>query len=159
MQIYFLRHGIAADRAPHGTDSARALTPEGITHMEEEARGLQRLEVAIDLLLTSPLVRTRQTADIVGRILGQEPRVEVALSPGMTTEALLATLDRYHARRVMIVGHEPDLSMAISALTGGGLVNMKKGSLALVELPYDQSADGVLHWLLPPKILRAIGKG
>jgi phosphohistidine phosphatase len=158
MQIYFLRHGIAADQAPSGSDSARALTPEGIAHMEEEAHGLQRLEVVVDLLLSSPLTRAQQTAEIVGHALGLQPIIEPALSAGMSMNALLATLDQYQARRVMIVGHEPDLSMAIGTLTGGSIVSMKKGGLALVELPYDDSSDGVLHWLLPPRILRAIGK-
>lgn len=158
MQIYFLRHGIAFDRAPDGTDRSRALTPEGISHMEQEAAGLKQLGVSVDLLLTSPFVRARQTAEIVGPLLGREPQIEPALSSGMTPQALIAVLEQQQAQSVMVVGHEPDLSEAISFLIGGGMIAMKKGGLALVEL-WPGTPRGVLHWLLAPKILRALRKG
>ena len=68
MELYFLRHGIAADAGPAGTgDAGRPLTKEGVTKMEAEARGLRRLKVKSDTLLYSPLVRARQTAEIVAR--------------------------------------------------------------------------------------------
>jgi phosphohistidine phosphatase len=158
MQLYLLRHGIAEDIASDGAgDAGRALTREGIERMQAEARGMQRLGIELDVLLSSPLKRARQTAEIAGHALGCGVQIEPALASGMHPKALLMVLERYAARRVMVVGHEPDLSMAISTIIGGGHVSMKKGSLALLELPYDAELDGILLWLASPKLLRSIG--
>jgi phosphohistidine phosphatase len=157
MHIYFLRHGIAEDGAIGG-DSARALTAAGALQMQTEARGMKRLGVKIDVLLTSPLVRARQTAAIVAEALGHQAISEPLLASGMAPQGLSPLLARYSGQRIMIVGHEPDLSSAISWMIGGGSINMKKGALALVELPEDQELDGTLLWLAAPKLLRTIGE-
>lgn len=158
MELYFLRHGVAADQGPPGTgDAGRPLTPEGIEKMTMAARGLRRLELRLDTLLTSPLVRARATAAIVGQALGQEPQIVAELSPGCNTPRLRTLLAaRANAQRVMIVGHEPDFSTMIGDLTGAH-VRMKKGGLALVELPAPTS-DGILIWLMTSRVLRAAGR-
>jgi phosphohistidine phosphatase len=159
MNLYFLRHGIAAERPPDGSDSPeRPLTDEGIARMQLAARGMRRLGVDVDTLLTSPLLRARQTASIVAERLDVTPEVTELLAPGAPWRALLNELEQRGARRVMLVGHEPDLSLTISALTGGGLLQLKKGGMALVELPPDSESDGVLHWLMTPKTLRILGE-
>jgi phosphohistidine phosphatase len=160
MQIYLLRHGIAEDRAVDRADATRALTAEGIRKMEQAAAGMRRLNVAVDLLLSSPLIRAQQTAEIVGQTLGLSVLLEPALAPGFDLPMLLALLEKLETRaaqRVMLVGHEPDLGLLTSGLIGGGQIELKKGGLALVDLPHDVEMDGVLRWLLPPSILRAIG--
>ncbi len=157
MHIYFLRHGIAEDVAV-GSDRARALTTEGALQMQIEARAMKRLGVKIDTLLTSPFVRARQTAAIIAEVLGHEAISEPLLASGMAPQALSPLLERYSGQRIMIVGHEPDLSSTISWMIGGGSISMKKGALALVELPDDQELDGILLWLAAPKLLRAIGE-
>jgi phosphohistidine phosphatase len=158
MYLYFLRHGIAEDVAhTAGGDAARALTAEGKSRMQAEARGMQQLGIELDLLLSSPLLRARQTAEIVGTTLGIPVEIAPELASGMQPTTFHALLNRYAVRRIMVVGHEPDLSTAISSLIGGGQVSMKKGALALVELLETPDYDGTLLWLASPKLLRSIG--
>ncbi|HWQ14084.1 MAG TPA: phosphohistidine phosphatase SixA [Roseiflexaceae bacterium] len=154
MEIYFLRHGIAEDRAADGTDGARRLTAEGVAKLEASEPGLRRLRVRPELLLTSPLTRARETAEVVGRLLGLAPEVAGELAPGCDATRLLRLLEaRPRVERVMVVGHEPDFSQMIGALTGGR-VEMKKGALACVELLAPASSRGTLAWLVPPRGLR-----
>lgn len=159
MELYLLRHAIAEERSSDGSDSARMLTPEGAEKMRIGARGLRRLGVALDRLWTSPLTRARETAEIVGAALDVAPETVGALAPGCNAATLLDLLaDIPRARSVMVVGHEPDLSGMIVDLTGGSRVVMKKGGLALIDLSSLEPGAGSLLWVLPPKVLRAIGK-
>src|SRR5512147_1139240 len=118
MELYFLRHGIAVDVGPEGSgDAGRPLTAEGIKKMKEEARGLRRLDVRPDVLLSSPLVRASQTAEIVRHALGLDSRLVDALAPGCDVARLRDLLGEYRsAERIMVVGHEPDFSDLIGAL-------------------------------------------
>ncbi|MEN9936703.1 MAG: hypothetical protein RLZZ387_3282 [Chloroflexota bacterium] len=154
MEIYFLRHGVAEERAPDGTDASRRLTNEGREKLEASKAGLRRMRVEVDLLLTSPLVRARQTAEVAGRHLGVTPQVAEALAPGCDAPRLLALLAEHpRVERVMVVGHEPDFSGMVAELTGGR-VEMKKGALARVDLASAVTGRGTLVWLLPPRALR-----
>jgi phosphohistidine phosphatase len=159
MELYFLRHGIAADVGPAGSgDAGRPLTKEGVTKLKAATRGLRRLGVAPDVLLSSPLVRARQTAEIVAYELELELQLADALAPGCTVERLLDLLGQHRdAERAMVVGHEPDFSAMIGALTGGSRVLIKKGGLGRVDLDVTE-ASGALVWLLPPSALRAAGQ-
>jgi phosphohistidine phosphatase len=159
MELYFLRHGIAADVGPDGSgDAGRPLTAEGIAKLKEEARGLRRLGVRPDIILTSPLVRARQTAEIVRHALGLDSRVVDALAPGCDITRLRDLLGEYRsAESIMVVGHEPDFSDLIGALTGGSRVQLKKGGLARIDLESVDEGAGALIWLLPPLALRKAG--
>ncbi len=156
MELYFLRHGIAADAGPAGTgDAGRPLTKEGITKMQVGARGIRRLGLRLDALLSSPLVRAHETTTIVARELGLELQLADKLAPGCDLVELFALLGEYRgAERVMLVGHEPDFSSLIGALTGGSNVLMKKGGLARVDIERLEQGIGTLAWLLPPRVLR-----
>ena len=156
MELYFLRHGVAADVGPAGQgDAGRPLTKEGIAKMEAGARGMHRLGLRLDALLSSPLVRARETAAIVGRELGLELQLDEKLAPGCDMAQLFALLGEHRvAERVMLVGHEPDFSTLIGALTGGSQVLMKKGGLGRVDIERLEQGAGTLIWLLPPRILR-----
>ncbi len=160
IELLFLRHGIAEERPVKGNrDADRALTEEGIHSIKVSARGMRRLGIQLDHLVSSPLTRAVQTAEIVGRTLGLRPRVEAALAPGFDISQLRRLLADYSAEaQVMFVGHEPDLSTLVAILTDGGQIMMKKGGLALVSLPHIDSLDGSLRYLLPPKVLRALGE-
>lgn len=160
IELFFLRHGIAEDQPSKGNrDADRALTKEGIDSMQISARGMLRLGLQLDHLVSSPLTRAIQTAEIVGKQLALRPRVEAALAPGFDIAQLRRLLSHYSStQRVMFVGHEPDLSMLIAALTDGGQVLMKKGGLALISVPHNTPFDGTLRYLLPPKVLRALGE-
>jgi len=155
MQLYFLRHGLADwpdwDSA---RDGERPLTDEGIEKMKAEAKAIQRLGVQLDAILSSPLVRARQTAEAVARRLDMDVIEDAALAPGFDAERLRGILRR-HARAgaLMLVGHEPDFGRSVAHLIGGGRVAMKKGGLARVDLESLEPPSGTLVWLLAPKVL------
>jgi phosphohistidine phosphatase len=158
MELYLLRHGIAADGGSGG-DASRPLTEDGIAKIKQAARGLRRLEVGLDALLSSPLVRARQTAEIIAHALGLDMRLADALAPGCDIARLRDLLGEHRsAERVMIVGHEPDFSELIGTLTGGSQVRLKKGGLGRVDLEALDAGAGTLVWLLPPRALREIGR-
>lgn len=164
MNLYFMRHGIAVDRADSGAgsgDRERQLTPKGIKRMNKAAKGLATLSLSFERILTSPLERARQTAKIVAQILQLEDRVEEIeqLSPEQSAQDLLSGLVAYSGKKeILLVGHEPQLSSTISVLlsgTSGAVIRLKKGGLCCLQvdgLPPRESA--VLHWALTPKQLR-----
>jgi phosphohistidine phosphatase len=156
MELYFLRHGIAEDVGPEGLgDAGRRLTREGIAKMKAEARGLRRIGMRLDALLTSPFARAHATAEIVAKELGLELQLADELAPGCDVARLFALLSEHRgAERAMVVGHEPDFSTMIGELTGGSRVQLKKGAVARVDLEVLESGAGTLIWLLPPKALR-----
>jgi phosphohistidine phosphatase len=156
MELYFLRHGIAADVGPKGSgDAGRPLTKQGIAKVGLAARGLLRLGVRPDVLLSSPLVRAHETAAIVARAIGLELHLADALAPGCDLERLFALLGEHRAaERVMLVGHEPDFSAMIGALTGGSRVQLKKCGLGRVDIEVLEEGAGALVWLIPPRALR-----
>ncbi|MCB1182963.1 phosphohistidine phosphatase SixA [bacterium] len=157
-RLYFLRHG-RADRSAYlgDDDRLRPLTDEGRERMAAQAAALAELDLGCDVILTSPLARCRQTADIVGEALGLADEVHEAkvLGPGFVVKDLKDLLDGYgHCGTLMLVGHEPDFSEVVSRLTGGSNLVLKKGGLARVDLFSGFSGlAGDLIWLIPPKVL------
>jgi phosphohistidine phosphatase len=140
--LWLLRHGDAADGSP---DAERPLTKKGERQSRAAGLALKRLGIEIDACLTSPKVRAAQTAKLACESLGVEPQLEPKLSGGpFDGEALAAGL----GGDVLLVGHDPDFSMAVHDLTGAQ-VRMKKGGLAGVE-------KGELKTLLRPDELAAI---
>ena len=98
MELYFLRHGIAADEGPAGMgDAGRPLTKDGIAKMQAGARGMRRLGLRLDVLLSSPLVRARETAAIIARELGLELQLADELAPGCDIAQLFALLGEHRA--------------------------------------------------------------
>ena len=166
MNLYFMRHGIAVDRAGPGTksdDRARALTPKGIKRMEKAAKGLLSLSLSFDRILTSPFERARQTAQIVAEALHMQDRLEEIqeLCPDQSVQDLLSGLAAYASKKnILLVGHEPLLSSTVSFLLSGSAgaeIRLKKGGLCCLEVggvPPKKSA--VLHWALTPKQLRLL---
>ncbi len=155
MQLYFLRHGLADwpdwDQA---RDDDRPLTDKGIEKMKAEAKAIERLGLGLNAILSSPLVRARQTAEAVAERLNMDVIEEPALAPGFDVERLRDVLHRHpDAGALMLVGHEPDFSRTIAQLIGGGRVAMKKGGLARVDLDSLDPPGGELVWLLAPKTL------
>src|SRR5688572_22782487 len=121
MKLFFLRHGIAEDPRPGLGDSGRRLTAGGIEEMRGVGRGLRTLGLAFDAILTSPLPRARETAEIAAAALGLEDRlrVEDRLGCGCRFADLERLLrDQAPRGRVLLVGHEPDMSYLVGALTG-----------------------------------------
>ena len=146
LRLYFLRHGQAGSRTEwQEDDSARPLTTEGKRRMKREAATMRKLVLPLDLIVSSPLIRARQTAEIVAETLGLTARLvtDSRLEPGFDPRQLKALLTAHRdASALMLVGHEPDFSETIGHLIGGGRLDLKKGALALVELKDRASPDG-----------------
>src|SRR5262245_42998116 len=160
MRLMLMRHGIAEDAGPDTgyRDEPRALTDEGRARMEQAARGLRALGVEASLVLCSPLVRCRQTADIVAAVLGVEPVEDHRLRPGMELDDLADALMLHPgAGPVLVCGHNLDLPHAVADLTGGGSVDFRKGTLAVLDVEAVAPRGGRLRALYPPSALRAIG--
>jgi len=148
MKLYFLRHGKADWPDWDRPDDERPLTKQGKKEMRRVAELLRELEVEPALILSSPLPRALQTAEIVAERLSIELKQDPALAPGFSRANLQKILSRTRKRDLMIVGHEPDFSMTITALTGGR-IKLAKGGLARVDLD-NPAGDGRLVWLIPP---------
>lgn len=167
MNLYLMRHGIAAakDDASVKHDGERPLTDKGSKRMRKAAKGVSRLGIPFDGVLTSPLLRARQTAEIVARTLGIEDRLEEisGLAPESTVEHLLFGLTRYQDREhLLVVGHEPLLSSFAVYLLGGQksihlALEFKKGCLCRIAAELSAANPAKLHWLLTPKQLRSLG--
>jgi phosphohistidine phosphatase len=156
MRLFFLRHGLADRSEWEGEDYQRPLTTKGVSRMKKEAVSIKSLKLGLDAILTSPLTRAYQTAEIVAHELGMEEsfHADDRLSPGFGRSSLLRILKDFNAEdRIMLVGHEPDFSLTIEAIIGGGNIVCKKASLARVDLFHPGTLDGELVWLIPPKML------
>jgi phosphohistidine phosphatase len=163
-EIYLIRHGVAAERGDAWPDDTkRPLTADGLSKMEKAARGLARLDVGFDLILSSPLVRARQTADVLSAELdGHPPVVNTdALAPGSEYADLIATLEK-HARkpRIALVGHEPGIGELAARFIGSRhAIEFKKGAVCRIDLDaLPPTAPGALRWLVTSRFLRAIKK-
>lgn len=152
MQLYFLRHGEADWPGWTKPDDERPLTDFGKKEVRQLGKFLNRLKVKPDLIITSPLPRALQTAEIAAAQLKTKLRQDDALEPGFGISKLSTVLKRHRSKVLMLVGHEPDFSSVISALTGGFL-KMSKAGVALVDID-PETEKGRLLWLFPPKFAR-----
>ena len=161
-QLYLVRHGVAEDRGEAWPDDAkRPLTGNGASRMRKSARGLARLGVSLDVVLTSPLVRARQTSDIVASAFDPRPPVVVvdALAPGGTFPSLLSEIEKQSRRPSMaLVGHEPDLGEIAAQLAGlRHRLEFKKGAVCRIDLEsLSPPGRGKLQWFVTPRIMRAL---
>src|ERR671937_2485498 len=118
MKLYFLRHGEADWPNWKKPDDERPLTKRGKREMRDVAKFLDRLKVRPDLIVTSPLPRASQTAEIAADYLKAKLRKDELLAPGFGMSELRMVLKRHHSKVLMLVGHEPDFTNIISELTG-----------------------------------------
>lgn len=156
MQLILLRHGKAEDRHPEG-DRFRALMEKGYLQARRAGELLKASGDVPEIVLTSPLVRTRQTAEIFCEAAGiPGPVVQGWLACGMDPESALSELKAYRDfGRVMIVGHEPDFSTLLQWVLGaeGGWLEMKKGALACLDIR-PPTRHGRLLYLVPPSLVK-----
>lgn len=159
MQIYLLRHGIAVERTEHdGPDEERALTGEGRRKVRCVAKAMRAMSLSLDLILTSPLVRAVQTAEIVAEALRIKKRLQVTdfLTPNVPTEKQIAWLKTLRPRggQVLLVGHEPNFSELTSHLLAGHrkvMIDFKKAGLCKVTAEPIAPGGATLEWLLTPR--------
>jgi phosphohistidine phosphatase len=164
MNIYFLRHASAGShKANQAADERRPLDPDGIQQCAVIGRALAALELKSDVVISSPLKRASQTAELVAREIGYEDRIEFsdALHPDADYGAFQQLLQTYAKKdEIMVVGHNPTLSEFLSLLISGGAshtaVDLKKGAVAKVPVNGNSSS---LQWCLTPKVARAIQEG
>ena len=160
MNLFLLRHGIAAKRGTPGyeRDADRPLTPKGARRLERIAEAMDAMGLTYDLILSSPYVRARQTAEILTSKLGLKEKLEFAkaLTPDGDAKALIAALKKLEPQPegVLLVGHEPFLSELISLLTSGDShvgMDFKKGGLCKLEVEMLRHGRcATLAWLLTP---------
>jgi phosphohistidine phosphatase len=167
MELYLLRHGIAVEPGTRGfeDDFSRPLTPKGRRQLRKNTAAIKELAGKFDLILSSPLVRAKQTAEIVAKALDSKKRLRFtsALGPGGAAAILVRQLEREKPapEKVLLVGHEPDMSRLVSLLTSGRpdmQIDFKKGALCKLEtekLTAGQCAR--LIWLVTPKQMKLIG--
>jgi phosphohistidine phosphatase len=161
-ELYLIRHGLAEDRGDAWPDDAkRPLTEDGMSRLRKTARGLARLGVSIDTVLTSPLVRARQTAEIIAG--GFDPRPAIVNVESLSTEgsftAVAADLEKHSRKaRIALVGHEPGIGELAARLIGSRhALEFKKGAVCRIdveELPPNSPGD--LRWFLTPRVLRSV---
>jgi phosphohistidine phosphatase len=163
-EVYLIRHGVAEERGDAWPDdSKRPLTEDGTSRMRKAARGLSRLGVVFDIVLTSPLVRARQTAEIVAGGLAPRPSLVNldSLAPDAGYAALITELEK-HARkpRIALVGHEPDIGELAARLIGSRRsIEFKKGAICRIDVDdIPPTGPGQLRWFITPKILLALKK-
>jgi len=167
MNIYILRHGLAGDRASkkYPDDADRPLTSEGEDKLWKVTKAMKNLGLKFDVILSSPYVRTRQTAEIVAEAFEAKKKLELTetLEPDGNQGELIKLLNhRNGLDSPLLVGHEPYLSALISILISGdrhSSVTMKKGGLCKLSadsLKYGRCAS--LGWLFTPKQMAVIAK-
>lgn len=152
MLIYFLRHGEADWPDWKKPDDERLLTEKGKKEMHEVGAFLANLSVKPDVVLTSPLPRASQTAEIAARYVDSKCVEDELLAPGFGRSELKKLLKKRRGDSVMLVGHEPDFSRTVCKLTGAR-IKLSKAGVALVEVDIGLSC-GKLLWLFPPKIAK-----
>jgi phosphohistidine phosphatase len=159
--IVLLRHGIAEEKTADKADAERSLTSEGHARMKQIARGLERAFPKAQVIYASSLLRAKQTALWVSK--GYRSRVKVntseALTPSASPHEFAEFVKGIKERRVIVVGHEPNLSENLAELVGingGARIELKKGGCYGVRLRSDGTA--VFEWLLSPRILRKLGE-
>ena len=164
-QLYFIRHGVAEERGDKWPDDTkRPLTADGMARLRKVARGLEALDVSFDLVLTSPLVRTKQTADIIATVSEPKPPIvsTESLVPGSSYQALLAELEKQSRRssRIALVGHETGIGEMAARIAGSRHpFPFKKGAVCRIDLEtIPPGGPGTLRWFLTPRILRSIKK-
>lgn len=157
-ELYLLRHADAGDpMAWDGPDEERPLSRKGRRQAERMGAFLAGLGFEVDVLVTSPKARARETADIVGAALDRPVATDDRLAQGLEVdvEMLRAIVAGFpDARRLLLVGHDPEFSDLVETLTGAA-APLKKGALARLDVLYDLAPGGVvLRWLIPPELLR-----
>jgi len=151
--IVLLRHGIAEERDGSKPDEDRELTEDGHERMKQIARGLKQLFPKAEAIITSPLVRARQTAEWVSKAYDIGFTTSDALKPDSDAARFRELVGGLSVKRAILVGHEPTLSAFMLALTGmSGDIELKKGGCYGIRTDAEGAAQ--LEWMLPPRAMR-----
>ena len=166
MELLIVRHAIAHERDARRwpDDALRPLTPAGIRKFSKAALGLRRLRLRPQRVLSSSLVRARQTAELLADVAEWPQATECPeLEPEGSIADLIAALRKFNVDSMAIVGHDPSLSRFIAACVsrraGGADVRIKKGAVARLTFSRRiRVGGGRLEWLATPRLLRYVGE-
>ena len=167
MKLYLMRHAIAVPRGSPGysKDADRPLTLEGREKLYAVAQGLEKLELNWDLIVTSPWLRAKQTAQVMAEVFAMPNLVKetFVLTPRHTTKELLAMIqDLPPAKSLLLVGHEPGLSMHLSNLLSGHgdcRFDFKKAGVAALNFEETPAVgEAILEWMMAPAQMIRLGK-
>lgn len=162
LHLYLIRHGLAGEHGSYANDDDRPLTDEGRHKTRQIAKRLHALELHFDIILTSPLVRAQQTADILlEAALSQTLQASTHLAPGGSLSEWLVWLQGWQSpttKALALVGHEPNLSAWAERLVWGksnGHLTLKKAGMIGLALPESHPPVGnsTLFWLTSPRFL------
>ena len=156
--LYIIRHAWAEEGSLDQDDYDRRLTKKGRTRFENFMRSMKKSGFSVDLIVTSPLVRTRETAEIMIDVL-KTPRLEIhdALAPGSNWQEITEWTSAEQVPRVAWVGHAPCVGRLVAKAVGNGKANirMQKGTIASICLENGFSHSGELQWLIPAQVIEA----
>ena len=161
MEVYLLRHGIAEKVGPDGTDAKRALTPKGRRKLRRVLRLVRAAAVHPSIILTSPLLRAVQTAEVAAEIFAYPHELvqTTALLPTAAPQDVWQELcSRKKEQAPLLVGHEPSLSQIVGYLLGAPdlRIELKKAGLVRIDLEkFGPAPSGILKWVLAPKLASA----
>jgi phosphohistidine phosphatase len=162
LELYLVRHAVAAERGDeYPDDTKRPLTSQGMSRFRSAAKALDTLGVSIAVILTSPLTRTRQTAEILSESVKGKPSVVAtdALAPGGTAASVIQEVGK-HARKgsIALVGHEPDIGELAARLVGARApIEFKKGAICRIDFDVlPPKGTGMLRWFVTPRMLRKL---
>jgi phosphohistidine phosphatase len=167
MNLYIVRHAIAVQRGTPGydDDSQRPLTDKGRGKMNKIAKGLRQLGIELDVILTSPYVRARDTAKVLATEFNLQDQIRFTdnlIPPGDFKELIDEVQEKYDVESLALVGHEPMLGQLISWLTTGNRnmqINFKKGGVCYLTADnLYQDHRATLEWLLTPAIMVELSK-
>ena len=158
-EIYILRHGHAKEASNGLNDFDRALTDEGIEKTNKLGLFFNKLDASLELILSSPYIRAKQTAEIFVSNLTLKPEFKIVdfLACGVSCGEISRGLMNYYSNKsALLVGHSPDLEVFLGKLIGADRVILKKGALAKVKFDNAIEMAGELEWLITPKLVRKI---
>jgi len=160
-EIYILRHGKAQDitECQSQNDFDRKLTEEGIEKTKKTAKYFNKIEKPLNIILSSPYTRAKETAEIFIDNLDYKPQLEIVdfLSAGSSINEISKglNLNYFDKDKILIVGHAPDLEIFTGKLIGAQSIKLKKGALAKVILDSSFELTGKLEWLITPKLIKS----
>lgn len=160
-EIFILRHAQAEDLSDNSekTDFERKLTNEGEIKTKKLGLFFNSLEEEVNLVLSSPYIRAKQTAEIFISFLNPKPELKVVdfLASGASIKEIASSLLPYTLNnKIILVGHAPDLEIFLGKLVGAERIKLKKGAIAKVTLNNSVELSGELVWLIIPKLLKKI---
>jgi phosphohistidine phosphatase len=165
MMLYIMRHGLAEEPTPKGDDAARQLTAEGVDKIRKAAAGLRAAGFSFEMILTSPIIRARETADLVAQEFdGLKPRAMPELTTGASPNGALEALSKLQLpESVIAVGHEPTLSRLAALLLSGSSesmeIRLKQGGVIALEFGDRVERGGAkLRWMMTQRQLRQLRK-